>query len=305
MTAIRFTDVHLSYGKLRVLAGLNLSVPTGTITALVGRNGAGKTSLLKLATAMDRADSGEVRLLGQAPDDARALVGFVQEDPTLPEDETALDLVWWVSRLRGVSATSARGSATQALQRCGAWHLASARAARLSRGQRQRVALAAAIAHHPKILLLDEPFSGLDPLHASDLRRLVRELAAAGATVLFTTHQPEDVEQVADRVAVLGDGVALAHDTLAALRWQAARGAVDVEPAGHLDFAIDAISRLPVVASASAVGGRARVVPRPGADTPAMIAAIATAVPCRSIGEYQPTLADVFSSFALQDSAVA
>jgi ABC-2 type transport system ATP-binding protein len=296
MTAIQFSDVHLSYGKQRVLSGLNLTVPPGVITALVGRNGAGKTSLLKLATAIDRPDRGDVRLLGLTPDDARSFVGFVQEDPTLPPGETALDLVSWVTRLRGTARSSAQASATRALARCGVGHLADVGATTLSRGQRQRVALAAAIAHDPKVLLLDEPFSGLDPLHADDLRRLVRELAAAGATVLFTTHQPDDVALVADRVAVLGDGVVLADDTLAGLRGRIAGGALDVEPIGPLDAAIQAIARLPGVAAVRPVGARARVTPSLGADTPTVIAAIATATPCRSLGEYQPTLAEVFLS---------
>lgn len=305
MTAIRLTGVQVACGKLPVLSKLDLSVEPGTITALVGRNGSGKTTVLKLAAGVDPPDAGEVSILGRTPHDAREWIGFVQEDPTLPEGETPLDLVWWITRMRGGTQANARWVAMDALRRCGVAEVANARAAQLSRGQRQQVALAAAIACAPRVLLLDEPFSGLDPANAEALRSLVGQLAADGAAVLFTSHQPEDVERVADRVAVLGGGRVLAHDTLGALRCRTSRGAVDLRVRCSPEHALEAISRASLIADVQVHGDVLRAYPRPGVDVPTVIAHLANLVPCRQIGEYEPSLAEVFAALVPADSVAA
>jgi ABC-2 type transport system ATP-binding protein len=198
----------IRYGPRPAITDVDLAVPRGEVLGLLGPNGAGKTTLLRRLAGILPGQSGAVSLDGRDPaaDPAtRRRIGYLPEDPPLYGDETALSYVMFLAGLSGVPRRGRRDAAREALSRTRAVDLADRLAGRLSRGQRQRVALAGAIVHHPDVLLLDEPSEGLDPRQKVAFRALVAELATEAA-VVFSSHLLAEVAAVCERVVVLDSG---------------------------------------------------------------------------------------------------
>jgi ABC-2 type transport system ATP-binding protein len=201
-------DLTIRFGPRPAVTGVDLSVSRGEVLGLLGPNGAGKTTLLRRLAGILPGQSGTVSLDGHDPaaDPAtRRRIGYLPEDPPLYGDETVLAYVTFLAGLSGVPRRARRDAAREALTRTRAADLADRLAGRLSRGQRQRVALAGAIVHHPDVLLLDEPSEGLDPRQKVAFRRLVAELAGEAA-VVFSSHLLAEVAAVCERVVVLDGG---------------------------------------------------------------------------------------------------
>ncbi|HEY2834839.1 MAG TPA: ABC transporter ATP-binding protein [Sporichthyaceae bacterium] len=201
-------DLTIRFGPRPAVTGVDLSVARGEVLGLLGPNGAGKTTLLRRLAGILPGQSGTVSLDGRDPaaDPAtRRRIGYLPEDPPLYGDETALGYVTFLAGLSGVPRRARRDAAREALTRTHAANLAERLAGRLSRGQRQRVALAGAIVHHPDVLLLDEPSEGLDPRQKVSFRALVAELASESA-VIFSSHLLAEVAAVCERVVVLDAG---------------------------------------------------------------------------------------------------
>jgi heme ABC exporter ATP-binding subunit CcmA len=204
--AVELRDVVVVLGQFPALAGLSLTVPAGSITALTGPNGAGKTTVLRLCAGLVTPRSGSVEVLGSdLGADRRAVrhrVGVLGHANGLYDDLTALDNVRFWSRLAGGTDTDAR----VALDRMELEpRLVDVATAKLSAGQRRRVALAGIVARRPELWLLDEPHTGLDADGRELLDGLVREAAAAGATVLFASHELDRTARLAHRtVAIVG-----------------------------------------------------------------------------------------------------
>jgi ABC-2 type transport system ATP-binding protein len=193
-----------------VLAGVDLAAAEGEIVGLLGANGAGKTTLFRLLAGLLRPDAGEVEVAGVAvaadPREAKRRSAYVPDEPLLYPELSALENLDLFARLWGVPPAAARQRSETMLTAVGLWPVRNRWVRGYSRGMRQKLALCAALLHRPRVLLMDEPFTGLDVEGVLWARRLLRELTAAGGTVLFTSHTPEIVEALADRVAVLHRG---------------------------------------------------------------------------------------------------
>jgi ABC-2 type transport system ATP-binding protein len=215
------TAVHLTrkYGERLALDDVSLDLRRGQILALLGPNGAGKTTTLRLLAGLIAPTSGEVQLDGRviSPDEGsvRARIGFLTEAPGLWDRLTVRENLTTYARLYGVKPEAR--AVDDALDVVGLRERADSLAAQLSKGLRQRAALARAILHRPAIVLLDEPTSGLDPESARDVRALLVRLREEGHAVLLSTHNLGEVERIADRIAVLSTHL-LALDTPEALR---------------------------------------------------------------------------------------
>jgi ABC-2 type transport system ATP-binding protein len=218
---LALSDVTKSYGDRRAVDGVSFEVPTGSLTGFVGANGAGKTTTMRIVLGIVAPDRGTVTWEG-APVDAgiRRRIGYMPEErglyPRMPVRRQLVHL----ARLHGLDAATAGRRTDELLERLGLAERAGDHVDALSLGNQQRAQIAAALVHEPALLLLDEPFSGLDPVAVDRLTELLQEIAGTGVPVLFSSHQLELVERLCDRVVVLADGRVVASGEVAALRRQ-------------------------------------------------------------------------------------
>jgi len=212
--AIALEGVRKQYGEATALVGLDLSVPWGQVCGLLGPNGAGKSTALRIIAGVLRADSGTITLAGHdlaaAPLDARRALGFVPDEGALYGLLTVVEHLALVSDLHEIdpAMATARGQELTALFEID--DLLGRRIDTLSKGQRQKASLVAALLPDPRILLLDEPLSGLDARAAKVLRDLLRGLADRGRAVLYSSHVLDVVERLCDRAVIIADGVLVA-----------------------------------------------------------------------------------------------
>jgi ABC-2 type transport system ATP-binding protein len=213
----------------------DLSVEIGHgITGLLGPNGAGKTTLISLVLGLRRRDAGRLVVLGHDPEttgiDVRARIGYAPEHHNLPPDVRAADLVRHLAELHGLPSRAAIQRANDALWQVGLGEERFRPIGTMSTGQRQRVKLAAAIAHDPALVLLDEPTDGLDPLQRDDMLTLIRRIGTEfGIDIVISSHHLEEAERICDAVAILGDGTLVHAGRLSDLEGTAARIVVVVD----------------------------------------------------------------------------
>ncbi|MBV7295559.1 ATP-binding cassette domain-containing protein [Corynebacterium sp. TAE3-ERU12] len=208
-----------TYGELRALDGMSFTVHPGEIYGFVGSNGAGKTTTMRIALGVLEQDSGEVRLGDRVMDETlRRTVGYMPEERGLyPKEKVGKQLAYF-ARLHGVDTTTAEQRTKDLLETLGLTERVDDKVEELSLGNQQRVQLAAALVHNPDVLVLDEPFSGLDPIAVEVMAGVLRDYAARGVPVVFSSHQLDLVERLCDRVGIIRDGRMLAEGTVAELR---------------------------------------------------------------------------------------
>ncbi len=205
MNAIDLQGVTKSYGRTQALAGVDLSFDRG-VTGLLGPNGAGKTTLLRIVATSIGADSGTVRLLGRDPHGAHGDVTAIRRELGYPTDMTAFGFVEYVAVLKEWNDRTPRlAEVRRVLDLVGLGDLATRKVSKLSGGQKRRVGLAQSLLGDPRVLVLDEPTTGLDPAQRADLRRTL-SVVAGQCAVLLSTHQTEDVAALCERVVVLAGG---------------------------------------------------------------------------------------------------
>jgi ABC-type multidrug transport system ATPase subunit len=223
MVAIAFENVTKHFGPVEALRGITLSVEQGSIHALLGSNGAGKTTSVRLLLGLLRVDGGRVRVFDLDPTvggtEVRALTGAVLDHDGLYDRLTVGENLLLHLRLRRLDGPRADTLVERGLAELGFAAGPGVRVSTLSRGNRQKVALARALLHNPRLLLLDEPFVGLDPVAAAKLRELIRaRVTAEGTTVLVTTHDLAHVERLCDDVSILHEGRVVKSGSLAEIR---------------------------------------------------------------------------------------
>ncbi|MBK9266621.1 MAG: ABC transporter ATP-binding protein [Polyangiaceae bacterium] len=224
MLAIEAKGLRKSYrglfrrsGGVEALRGLDVQVEQGAAFGLIGLNGAGKTTFIKTLLAIVRPTAGEVRILGQDPNDprARAHVGYLPERLHLPHSFTPVQFLASVARMKGLKASD--DVTMRQIERVGLGSDAHRRIAGFSKGMRQRLGLAAAFLGNPQLLILDEPTDGVDPLGRAEIRRILSEERARGATLFLNSHLLSETERVCDRIGILSDGRLVREGTIDAL----------------------------------------------------------------------------------------
>jgi len=217
---IIFEDVSKFYGEILGVNRVNLSIPPG-ITALVGPNGSGKTTLMNLMTGLIRPTQGRIEVLGYRTDDPENLfriVGYSTQFDAFPKGLTGFQFVSSYLRLSGTDAAGARQLALQAIERVGLAEAAHRKVAAYSKGMRQRICLAQALAHDPKVLVLDEPLNGLDPLARSEMIAMFRYAAAQGCYVIISSHILHEVDVISDQVILISNGYIVAEGAIQSVR---------------------------------------------------------------------------------------
>ena len=221
-TAIRAEGLTKRFGEIDALAGIDLSVPAGTVYGLLGPNGAGKTTTVRILTTILRPDGGRAEVLGldvtRHPQTVRESIGLAGQYAAIDENLTGRENLKLVGRLTHLPASDVAGRADELLERFGLTDAANRAAKTYSGGMRRRLDLAAALVHRPPVLFLDEPTTGLDPASRSDLWRVIEELVAEGTTLLLTTQYLEEADRLVDRLAVVDRGLVIAEGTPAQLK---------------------------------------------------------------------------------------
>jgi ABC-2 type transport system ATP-binding protein len=234
---LELIDLRRRFGDVVALDGVSLRVDEGSVVGFVGPNGAGKTTAMRIALGVLAADAGEVRWRGRPVDGpARRRFGYIPEERGLYPKMRVLDQLVYLARLHGVGRAAAETRAEDILDALGFADRARDRVENLSLGNQQRVQLAAALVHQPDVLVLDEPFSGLDPVGTDVLVEMLdRERRERGVPIVFSSHQLELVERICDRVAMILDGRIVADGTIEELRASRERRLLRVEVSGDAD----------------------------------------------------------------------
>lgn len=214
-SAISFHAVSKTYGDFRAVQDLSFTVKTGSIYGFLGPNGAGKTTSLRMMLGIIRPTAGEIEVLGaKSAMGARERVGYLPEERGLYRRMTPLEVIVYFGRLKGMETAAAKARALELLERFGLAAFAKSRIEALSKGMAQKVQILATVVHGPELVILDEPFSGLDPVNQQVLEELIEELKAQGRTVIFSTHVMQHAERLCDRLLLISAGRRVFEGTL-------------------------------------------------------------------------------------------
>ena len=289
--SLEIKGISKRYGDTVAVQGLSFDVHAGEVFGFVGRNGAGKTTTMRIVLGVLGADAGEVRWNGVPLGfPARRRIGYMPEERGLYPKMRVAEQLAYLGELHGMTDSEARASAGRWLDRFGLKDRGNDELQALSLGNQQRIQLAAALVFGPEVLVLDEPFAGLDPMAVDVMSAVLREQADAGLPVIFSSHELELVERLCDRVGIIDRGKIVAIGTVAELRsggrerlWVDAPGA----PAGWD----------PGVQGASLVqtdGSRLLFELDPGVDNQALLHAALATGPVLEFGRVEPSLGEVF-----------
>jgi ABC-2 type transport system ATP-binding protein len=288
--------------EVRALDGLSFTVPEGTVYALLGPNGAGKTTAVRILTTLSRPDQGKATIAGndvlRQPGRVRSVIGAVSQHSGAVGLLTGRENLLMQGRMHGMRPAELRERAADLLDVFGLAEAADRQARTYSGGMRRRLDIATELVHRPAVLFLDEPTTGLDPEGRADLWAVLIELAAAGTTILVTTHYLEEADQYAAKIAIVDRGRIVAEGTSDQLKGGLHGDSVLVEldSADRAEQAEKVLAEVPQVAGASSEGNvvRARVADGPRA-LPTVISGLeASGLPIRSVTVARPSLDDVY-----------
>jgi ABC-2 type transport system ATP-binding protein len=294
MSALLLENVTKRFGKVTAVNDLSFAVREGEVFGFLGGNGAGKTTSLRMVLDIIRPTSGRIEVLGNKPGrENSADLGFLPEERGLYKTMSAIDTIVYFGRLKGMTAADARAEGETLLERFGLSDFAKTNVDKLSKGMAQKVQLATAVVNSPKLLILDEPFSGLDPVNQGLLEDEIRRAADKGATVIFSTHVMQHAERLCDRLLLLAKGAARFEGTLDEARAEL--------PARLTIVARETPVGLPGVASAADAGAQGdgwtawAVEMEPGRDPgELLLACTERGFALRGFEQHKPSLHDVF-----------
>jgi ABC-2 type transport system ATP-binding protein len=231
--ALSIQNLGKRFGDRAAVDNLSLTLPAGRFYALLGHNGAGKTTTLRMVAGLARPDFGSVRIFGHdviiEPEEAKRPLAYLPDEPLLYNKLRPLEYLEYVAGLWGMDARTAEGRARELLEWTGLWPHRGEFSEGFSRGMQQKLALCGALIHEPKLLLLDEPLTGLDVAAARDVKDLLQNQVKAGCTVVLTTHILEVAEKLAEEIGVIRNGRLVAEGTLEALREQTGLAGASLE----------------------------------------------------------------------------
>jgi ABC-2 type transport system ATP-binding protein len=287
---LQLRDVSRRYGQTVALDGLSLDVPAGDVVGFVGPNGAGKTTAMRIALGVLETDTGDVRWHGEpVTREAQRTFGYMPEERGLYPKMRVDRHLRYLAALHG--RDDADADAARWIDRLGIAEYTEKRIEELSLGNQQRVQLAAALVHDPPVLILDEPFSGLDPLGTDVMSEVLAERARAGAAVIFSSHQLELVERICDRVAIVDRGRLVASGRVDELRAERSRPRLRVDVEGAVNGWVE---RLPGVRVVARDPDGLLLELGDGADDQQVLDAARRAGRVRRFAPARPTLSELF-----------
>jgi ABC-2 type transport system ATP-binding protein len=280
------------FGTRQALADVTFTVRPGEVFGFVGSNGAGKTTTMRIVLGVLTADAGEVRWKGTAVDaDLRRRIGYMPEERGLYPKMKVGEQLRYLARLHGLTESAAAASVQRWTDRLGIAGRVGDEVQKLSLGNQQRVQLCAALVHDPEVLVLDEPFSGLDPTAVEVMSGVLRDKADAGVPVIFSSHQLELVERLCDRIGIIATGRMVAVGSVEELRERAGAAEVLEVFGPGAGWAAD-LTGVDVLAVDD--GGRTRVRLAPGVDDQDVLRAALAAGPVHEFRRWRPPLTELY-----------
>ncbi len=302
--AIVLEGIHKAFGQKIAVDHLDLRVPAGSMTGFIGPNGAGKTTTIRMIMSILFPDEGRISVLGNASAlEAKDRIGYLPEERGVYKKMKVGAFLRYMGRLKGLDQTGLAHTVRSWLERVGLSDVEKTRCEELSKGMQQKVQFIAAVIHEPDLLILDEPFSGLDPINMRLLRDLVFEQHQRGTTIVFSTHVMFQAEQLCEHVVMINNGHKVLDDSIAAIRANHDPRTILFEPMNpSTDLA--PLHALECVEEIVASNGHWQLALADGCPPPDAIQAIAAAIPPARIELQRPTLEDVFVSMVRDSSAL-
>ncbi len=299
--AVRLEGITKTFGTHRAVSRLDLEIPHGVIYGLLGPNGSGKTTTIRMIMGILHPDEGSVFLFGGEPERSRRTrVGYLPEERGVYRKMKVVELLVFLGEIRGVARAEGRRRATNWLERLGLGEWAEKRVEDLSKGMQQKVQFIATVIHEPDLLILDEPFSGLDPINQDVLQDIVREFHERGTTILFSTHLMDYAERLCERVCLISRAEKVLDGDLKEIKRRERQGVVALEFEGP-----DGWVEGPEIERIHAGGnGTLKLILRDGADHRAILArGVAAGADILRFELIEPSLHEIFVRHAGADAA--
>jgi ABC-2 type transport system ATP-binding protein len=305
--AVTLRGVTKTFGETTAVAGLDLTIPRGGLYGFIGPNGAGKTTSIRLIMSILFPDAGEVSVLGHSSAlDAKDRIGYLPEERGVYRKMRVGAYLNFIARIKGVAPRTIPARIKNLLERVGLPTVETKKCEELSKGMLQKIQFAAAIIHEPDLLILDEPFSGLDPVSSRLLRDLVVAEHVRGATILFSTHVMTQAEEICDHVVMIHRGMKVLDDPVSVIRNRYEVRALEFEPL-QPGFDMNAVLALPEVESCRNADGAYEIALRERSDVRTAMQHLVATVPVARVELKRPSLEDIFielvTGSASQDAA--
>ncbi|HXQ25503.1 MAG TPA: ATP-binding cassette domain-containing protein [Candidatus Acidoferrales bacterium] len=291
MDAISLENVSKSYDSVTAVSGVTLRVRQGAVLGLLGPNGAGKTTTIRMVMNILVPDEGSIHVLGRpVSDESRDSIGYLPEERGLYPRMHVRQLIVFLGALHGLSEAEADRRAREWLDRFELGEWGEKKVNELSKGMQQKVQFIASVLHRPPLVILDEPFSGLDPVNAATVKDIMLEMRDQGCTIVLSTHRMEQVEKMCDSICLINHGRSVLDGDLRAIKQSYGKNTVHIEFAGP-----DAFLQHPSVAALNrfATGVEAKI--KPGADPQEILkAAVQSGAQITRFELLEPSLNDIF-----------
>ncbi|MSR34815.1 MAG: ATP-binding cassette domain-containing protein [Phycisphaerales bacterium] len=293
---IQLTNVNKSFGALQAVRNVSFEIQRGQVCGFLGPNGAGKSTTIRMIMSILLPDSGAISVLGGSALDAKDRIGYLPEERGLYRKMRVADFLRFIAKLKGISRNDADTRIRSWLERVELPGVSQKRCEELSKGMQQKLQFIASVLHEPLLLILDEPFSGLDPVNRRLLSSIVRQLKESGTTILFSTHQMEQAEDLCDQVLLIHKGEKVLDETMGEIRGRFDPRTILAEPANSIEVSTQALQNVSDIEtfrwSMEHKAFEIRVAQ--GVDTQLAMASVMRATPLRRVELQRATLDDVF-----------
>jgi len=305
-TAIRLRAVSKTFGAKKAVRELDLDVPAGSVCGYLGPNGAGKTTTIRMIMSIIYPDAGQVEVLGRkSAIESKDRIGYLPEERGVYRKMKVGEFLTYLGTLKGVESGALKNRIGEWLEKVELPGVEKKKCEELSKGMQQKVQFLAAIIHDPELIILDEPFSGLDPANARLLKTLVNEMRDAGKTIIFSTHVLSAAEAICDRVFMINQGQKVLDGPIDKVRERFDPRTLMVEPVsnGASDNGRELVEQTPGIRSVLASGPAYEAHLEEGADPQATMRALLERTPCKRVELRRATLEDIFLSLVSTDDS--
>lgn len=288
--SLTLDGVTKRFGSFVAVDHLSLRIPKGSVYGFLGPNGAGKTTTIRMIMSIFYPDEGTISVLGHPnAEEVKDRLGYLPEEKGLYKKMKTAEIITYFGKLKGMPAATARKRAVEMLERYGLGEWTDKRCEQLSKGMGQKVQVLATLVHDPELVILDEPFSGLDPVNAELMREIILNMKREGRTVIFSTHVMEHAEQLCDYIFLINKGHKVLDGTLAEVKRGGQKGIqIDYDGDGSI------LRKLPGVARVNDAGKSAELFMANGQDPQAVLAQLVGKLTIRRFDIREPSLHEIF-----------